>query len=82
MGTEYAYSYDGLCWNRTFADVITPRGYGTIGGGGGFVFSLIETGDELLFHANAFLYEHGGLPEDGQAPEGTPGRTVVAAGKR
>lgn len=78
MRTEYAYSYDGLGWNRTFADAATPRGYGTTGGGGSFVFSMIELGEDLLFHANAFLYEHGGLPRDGKAPDAVPGRCIVA----
>jgi len=77
MSTEYAYSYDGLCWNRTWADAFTGNGYGETGGGGCFVFSMLERDDTLLFYANMFLFEHGGLPKNGHAPTGKPERTIL-----
>jgi len=77
MSTEYAYSYDGLLWNRTWADVANTNGRGETGGGGSFAFSLLEQGDDLIAHANAFLYEHSGVPEGGEALVGTPGRVIV-----
>ncbi|HOJ09278.1 MAG TPA: hypothetical protein PK733_01625 [Clostridiales bacterium] len=74
--TEYAYSYDGLTWNRTHAPVMKQRNRGELGGGSSYVFSMMELGDELIFHANACKTEHGG-PSNFVSTDGEAAKQVV-----
>ena len=77
--TEYAYSYDGLMWNRTKA-VMTPTNLprGEFGAGMFTVQSMIDCGDEIRFYATAFRSEHGGIPGGWQP--GMPGNSAMIPG--
>lgn len=76
--TEYAYSYDGLMWNRTGAILMDRQDRGTFGGGSSYVFSMVERADDILFYANAYVCEHGGVP--GGWKPGMPRQSAVVPG--
>ena len=65
--TEYAYSYDGIMWNRTRARLFPERSRGEYGGGCDYVFSMIDRGEDMVFYCNATLSEHHDHPKP---PEG------------
>ncbi|MGI6691727.1 MAG: hypothetical protein ACOX63_12945 [Christensenellales bacterium] len=76
--SEYAYSYDGLLWNRTHAPIFPVMDRGEYGGGSCYVVSMLEREDDILFYAAAHRAEHGGNPRDWQA--GMPPESVLIPG--
>lgn len=76
--TEYAYSYDGLMWNRTDASIFPERERGEYGGGSVYGFAMIDRGEDIVFYANACRAEHGGIPGDWQ--KGMPPQAVMVPG--
>ena len=67
--TEYAYSYDGLMWNRTDAPLFREENRGEYGGGCSYGISMIDRGDDMVFYMGAWRTEHSGYPK-GCIPEG------------
>ncbi len=56
--TEYAYSYDGLMWNRTHAPAMPRREPGQYGAGSMYGAAMIERDEDVLVYAVARLEEH------------------------
>ncbi|MBT3275976.1 MAG: hypothetical protein HN368_22700, partial [Spirochaetales bacterium] len=61
--TEYAYSYDGLMWNRSHELSIGLRERGEFGGGSMYASALIEREEDILVYSVARLEEHGRIKE-------------------
>ena len=61
--TEYAYSYDGLMWNRTHQLTIGLRNRGQFGGGSMYAAAMIEREEDVLIYAVARREEHGRITE-------------------
>ncbi len=76
--TEYAYSYDGLMWNRTGARLFPETARGEYGGGSDYVFSMADMGDEVVFYASAYRSEHQGRPSPWE--KGMPSENVMIPG--
>lgn len=76
--SEYAYSYDGLMWNRTRAPMFTPTQRGQYGAGSAYVVSMVERADDVVFYMSARRAEHGGLPGGWQ--DGMPSESVLVPG--
>ncbi|MCR5262465.1 MAG: hypothetical protein K6D94_01220 [Clostridiales bacterium] len=73
--TEYAYSYDGLMWNRTNAPLYPEKERGEYGSGSSACFSMADRGDDVVFYMCAQLYEHSGAP--GSVRDSRCGDTVI-----
>lgn len=76
--SEYAYSYDGLMWNRTNAKIFPDRPRGEYGSGSSYCAGMVDRGEDILFYCNACLNEHGGIP--GGWHEGMPPRSAIIPG--
>lgn len=76
--SEYAYSYDGLMWNRTNAPLFTAGGRGELGDGSAYCISMVDRGEDILFYLMASRTEHGGFPEPGR--KGLPANTALIPG--
>ena len=63
--TEYAYSYDGLMWNRTRAPLFPEKDRGEYGAGSSYCISMVDRGDDMVFYMGAWLSEHSGQPKGG-----------------
>ncbi len=61
--TEYAYSYDGLMWNRTRAGLFSKTPRGEYGSGATYCVSMVDRGEDMVFYMNACRAEHGGNPK-------------------
>lgn len=61
--TEYAYSYDGLLWNRTNAPLFEQKNRGEYGAGSAYCISMVDRGDDMVFYMGAWLTEHSGQPK-------------------
>ena len=68
--SEYAYSYDGLMWNRTKAPMFPVAPRGEYGSGSCYIVSMVDRGEDVVFYAAAHREEHGGIP--GGMREGLP----------
>ncbi len=60
--TEYAYSYDGLMWNRTGAPLFPEKNRGEYGAGSAYGIGMADRGEDMVFYMGAWLTEHGGYP--------------------
>lgn len=76
--TEYAYSYDGLTWNRTGARVFPELPREHYGAGMNLVSAMLDRGDDVVFYCNAYVCEHNGIP--GGWKEGMPPMCVTIPG--
>jgi len=76
--SEYAYSYDGLMWNRTNAPLYTAHERGELGYGGAYCISMVDRGEDILFYMAAHRAEHGGFPKPKR--EGLPANVAVVPG--
>ena len=74
--TEYAYSYDGLMWNRTNAPLFTEADRGEYGAGSSYCISMVDRGDDVVFYMGAWLSEHSGQPKGG-TPDGRSNCAVI-----
>ena len=74
--TEYAYSYDGLMWNRTNAPLFTEKNRGEYGGGSSYCISMVDRGEDMVFYMGAWLTEHSGYPK-GSAWDGRSNCSVI-----
>lgn len=72
VSTEYAYSYDGIMWNRTNADLFPQQPRGAYGSGMSFVVGMIDRGEDIVFYSRAAIHEHS-MPSgyDGSIMPGT-----------
>lgn len=76
--SEYAYSYDGLIWNRTNSKLFPEVPRGEYGAGSSYVVGMVDRGEDVLFYVNACLNEHGGIPGDWH--EGMRPRSAIIPG--
>jgi hypothetical protein len=74
--TEYAYSYDGLMWNRTNAPLFPEADRGEYGAGSSYCISMVDRGDDVVFYMGAWLSEHSGQPKGG-TPDGRSNCAVI-----
>lgn len=56
--TEYAYSYDGLMWNRTHHISMPLREPGSFGGGSMYGAALLEENDSMVVYAVGRQQDH------------------------